>query len=168
MMKRGRLSLAITAILVTALGLGLAFGRCGAASAASASPGGPAIRFSEGTVVINCQGHPQVRPASFTLACADGNDWLGGLTWTSWTPRLASGFGTEYVNDCVAYCAVGKVRRSPVLVILWGNAALRGHPGTQRYTKITLLYPGPRPVNPGYATDAGSVTVTTSLPGRVA
>jgi hypothetical protein len=35
------------------------------------------------------------------LACADGNEYLSGLAWTSWGPRLASATGTEHVNDCV-------------------------------------------------------------------
>ncbi len=145
MMKRGRLSLVIAAVAVPALGLGLGLGLGGTASAALASPARTSM-FSEQTVVVNCLGTPQVRPGSFTLACADANDGLTGLSWTSWTSHLASGYGTEKVNDCNPNCAEGHFHSYPVLVIFWGDAGLRGHPGTQRYTNITLLYPGARPL----------------------
>jgi hypothetical protein len=155
MMKWGRLSLVIAAISVTGLALGLGLGLGGPASAASSAPGG---LFSERTVVINCQHRPQARPDSFTLACADGNSYLTKVSWTSWGPRLASGYGTEVSNDCQPYCAIGHFHSYPVLVVLWGNAALRGSPGTLRYTKITLIYTGARPKflngSPGTITDS--------------
>jgi hypothetical protein len=154
-MKRRRLSLAIAAISVTGLALGLGLGLGGPASAASPAPGG---LFSERTVVINCLGRAEVRPGSFTLACADGNNYLTKVSWTSWGPRLASGYGTEVINDCQPYCAIGHFHSYPVLVVLWGNAALRGSPGTLHYTKITLIYTGARPKffngSPGTVTDS--------------
>ena len=160
-MKRGRLSLAIAAVSVSALSLGLGLGLGGPASAAATSRGSaPAVTglFAERTVVISCLGRPEARPRGFTLACADGNDYLTGLSWTSWTPRLASGYGTQVVNDCLPYCAVGHFHSYPVLVVLWGRAARRGNPGTLRYTKITLIYTGARPkVLGGYP---GTVTET--------
>ena len=177
-MKRRRLSLVIAAIFAVALGLGVS----GAVSAASAAtgpaatgPAAPALApqssapptpgvYSENTVVINCQGHPQTRPGKFTLACADGNDYLTALSWTSWTPKLASGYGTQEENDCIPYCAAGHFHAYPVLVVLWDTAALRGSPGTVRYTKITLIYPGARPrVYNGHKYVEGPQTVTMSL-----
>ena len=159
-MRRGRLSLAIAAICVPALAAGLGLGVGGPASAAS-SPRGPAAvtnLFSERMVVLNCLSRPEARPGSFTLACADGNDYLTGLSWTSWSPRLASGYGTQVINDCLPYCAAGHFHRYPVLVVLWGSAALRGNPGTLRYTKTTLIYSGARPKvfngYPGTVTDS--------------
>ena len=121
-------------------------GDCGSAAASPGSAPAATRLFTERTVVINCLGRTQVRPGSFTLACADGNDYLTGLSWTSWTPRLASGYGTQVVNDCLPYCAAGHFHRYPVLVVLWGRAALRGNPGTLRYTKTTLIYTGSRPM----------------------
>jgi hypothetical protein len=163
MMKRGRLSLVIAAISVPGLALGLGLGLGGPASAAATSRGSAAAvtsLFAERMVVISCLGRPEARPDSFTLACADGNDYLTGLSWTSWTPRLASGYATQVVNDCVPYCAAGHFHSYPVLVVLWGSAARRGNPGTLRYTKITLIYPGARPkVLGGYP---GTVTDTLS------
>jgi len=175
-MKRRRLPLVIAAIFALALGLGVsgAASAAPAASAASAAPAGPAARalaaqspalYSETTVVINCQGHAQTRPGSFTLACADDNDYLSGLSWTSWTPKLASGYGTQHENDCIPYCAAGHFHSYPVLVVLWGTAAVHGSPGTVRYTTITLLYTGARPeVYNGHKYVEGPATVTMSLP----
>jgi hypothetical protein len=171
-MKRRRLSLVIAAIFALALGLGL-----GVSGAVSAAPAAPAVAsqslappvlppYSEATVVINCQGHAQTRPGSFTLACADDNDYLTGLSWTSWTPKLASGYGTQHENDCIPYCAAGHFHSYPVLVVLWGTAALQGSPGTVRYTTITLLYTGARPeVYNGHKYVEGPATVTMSLWG---
>jgi hypothetical protein len=171
-MKRRRLSLVIAAIFALALGLGVS----GAVSAAPTGPAAPALAsqnsppptptvYSELTVVINCQGHAQTRPGSFTLACADGNDYLTGLSWASWTPKLASGYGTQHENDCIPYCAAGHFHTYPVLVVLWGTAGLRGSPGIARYTTITLLYTGARPeVYNGHKYVEGPATVTMSLP----
>ena len=167
-MKRGRLTSAIVAaISVLALGLGLGLSLDGAASAAPTaprSPGSPAKaisanQYSERTVVINCQGQPQVRPGSFTLACADGNEYLSDLSWTSWTPGLASATGMQAVNDCVPYCAAGHFHRYPVDVVLWRPEA--AGPSSQRYTSITLLYPG---VHPAYTGNRRPVTTSMTLP----
>ena len=151
-MKRGRLTAAVIAtISVPALGLGLGLGAGALNSAAQASSrissaGAVFARhFSEKPVVSDCQGQPQTRPARLTLSCADGNDYLTGLAWTSWTAGLASGTGVQEVNDCLPYCAVGHFHAYPVDVIFWGGASLPGHPGSQRYTSVTLLYPGARP-----------------------
>jgi hypothetical protein len=142
-MRRRRLALAIAAISAPALAAGLALG--GSASAAPASHGSATSMYSERTVVISCLSRPEVKPSTFTLACADGNDYLTGLSWTSWTPQLASGYGTQEVNDCLPYCAAGHFHSYPVRITLHGSAAVRGYPGTVRYTTMTLTYPGARP-----------------------
>ena len=148
--RRRLVPAAAAGICVVALGLGLN-------GAASASPAG---RFSVRTVVLNCLGHPQVRPGRFTLACADANDYLTGLAWRSWGPRLASATGVQAVNDCVPYCAAGHFHRYPVDVVLWHPAA--AGPGSQRYTSITLLYPG---AHPAYTGSRRPVTTSMTLPG---
>jgi hypothetical protein len=151
MKRRLRSSAIIAAISVPALGLGLglglglSLGLGGAASAAPQAASTAVSHFSERTVVVNCQGRPQVRPGDFTLACGDGNDYLTGLSWTSWTAGLASATGVQEENDCIPYCAAGHFHGYPVDVVFWGSAALKSDPGTQRYTKVTLLYPGVRP-----------------------
>jgi hypothetical protein len=139
-MKRGRLTAAvITAIAVPALGLGLGLGAGALASAAQASSrtssaGAVFVRhFSEQPIVVDCQGQPQLRPGKL------------GLSWTSWTAGLASATGVQEVNDCLPYCAAGHFHGYPVDVIFWGGTSLHGHPGGQRYTSVTLLYPSTRP-----------------------
>ena len=147
--RRRLVPAAAAGICVAALGLGLN-------GAASASPAG---RFSVRTVVLNCLGHPQVRPGRFTLACADANDYLTGLAWKSWGPKLASATGVQALNDCVPYCAAGHFHRYPVDVVLWHPAA--AGPGSQRYTSITLLYPG---AHPAYTGSRRPVTTSMTLP----
>jgi hypothetical protein len=148
--RRRLISAAATGICALALGLGLN----GAASATTSSAG----KFSERTVVLNCQGHAQVRPGHFTLACADFNDYLTGLTWKSWGPKLASATGVQALNDCVPYCAAGHFHRYRVNVVLWRPAA--AGPGSQRYTSITLLYPG---AHPAYVGSRRPVTTSMTL-----
>ena len=164
-MKRGRLSLAIGAFSIPALGLTLGLGL--SAVTAHASTGAhPGALYSERIVVLNCLGKSQVRPASFILACADGNDYLTRLSWTSWSSHLASASGIQEENDCIPYCAAGHFHAYPVDVIFWGSAALHGEPGTQRYTTVTLLYPGARPqIYNGHRYVRGPDTVTMSLWG---
>jgi hypothetical protein len=147
--RRRLVPAAAAGICVAALGLGLN-------GAASASPAG---RFSVRTVVLNCLGHPQVRPGRFTLACADANDYLTGLAWKSWGPKLATATGVQALNDCVPYCAAGHFHRYPVDVVLWHPAA--AGPGSQRYTSITLLYPG---AHPAYVGSRRPVTSSMTLP----
>ncbi|HLI39075.1 MAG TPA: hypothetical protein VKV80_17305 [Streptosporangiaceae bacterium] len=139
------------ALAVPALALGLTAAAAGntAAGHAAARHGRAALTAkaasSTRTVVVSCPGKAQVRPGGFVLACADGNDYLTGLSWTSWTPDLASAKGTEHLNDCTPDCAQGKFHTYPALTVLWGGAAVSHHPGEKRYTEITLLYPGARP-----------------------
>jgi hypothetical protein len=136
-MKRGYLTAA--AIVIAALGVGVGLG------VANSKASSPAVSSPPPAVVMDCAGQPAVRPRKLTLACADGNDYLTGLSWASWGQALASATGVQEENDCVPYCAAGHFHGYPVLVVLWRDATVTGHPGQQRYTRITLLYPGARP-----------------------
>ena len=151
-MKRGPIALAIlAAIAASVLGLTLASG-----SSASATPK-PGVR----PVVINCLGKPQVKPHEIVLACADGNSYLTGLAWTNWTQKLASASATLVQNDCVPYCAMGHFHRYPALVVLRGAASYQHG---QRYTEITVTFPGPRPpVYNGQQSLAGPRSYTSAL-----
>ena len=146
-MKRGRLITA-TAAAISIPALGLAVGALtSAAQAASRAPASARHLYSEQAVAVNCQARAQVRPSTFTLACADANDNLAHLSWASWSPGMASATGVQEENDCVPDCAAGQFRGYPVDVVFWGTGAVHGQPGSQRYTEVTLLYPGARPAH---------------------
>jgi hypothetical protein len=150
-----RIRTAMAAPLALAgLGLGLGPGLAAPASAGVVTAQAAHSR----PVVIDCENKAVTDPRSFVLACADGNDALAGMSWTSWTPKLASGYGTEQLNDCQPNCASGHFRNYPVLVVFWGGAAVKGHPDETRYTTYTLIYPGARP--PHYSLVNGKVVIT--------
>ncbi len=141
-MKR-RLVITVLALVVPALAItGLTLGLAGSAHAiptrASVTPAQ--------TVVFDCPGqHALVRPKTFILTCADANSQLDNLSWTSWTPGLASATGMLEVNDCTPYCAAGHFHSYPAIVIFWGSQAVKNHPGERCYTMMTQILTGTRP-----------------------
>jgi hypothetical protein len=142
---------------------GLAFGLAG--SARASSTGVASVR----TVVAGCPGRPAplVKPGTFIVSCADANSSLGQLSWTSWTPGLASATGTLEDNDCTPYCAAGHFHAYPAVVVLWGDAAVKNHPGEHAYTQMTLILTGPRPRSYDYLTRTwvtAPATQTSALP----
>jgi hypothetical protein len=96
-------------------------------------------------VLFDCNSGPEVKPASYIAFCADDGAGLQNLHWTSWTPKLASGYGTLYENDCIPYCAAGHFHYYPALVVLWGSATVKGHPAERSYQWLTLIFTGKRP-----------------------
>lgn len=96
-------------------------------------------------VVLNCANKPVTQPANWTPFCADYGIYFKNTHWTSWTSHLASGYGTIVENDNYPNHAKGKIYRVTGLVTLWGSAAVKGHPGDDTYTKMTLIFPGQRP-----------------------
>jgi len=146
---------------MAALGLSLALaGPAGAAPApAAATTHAGSVAAAARYVVLNCLDKAQVKPGTITLACADGGAGLKDLHWTSWTPELASAYGTEWQNDCKPSCAQGHVHYYPVVAMLWGSATVTGHPGELRYTKATLSYPKGRPAV--YVTSCSGKVVAT-------
>jgi hypothetical protein len=139
-MKRARLSALIIAVLaITGLTLGLA------GSSAHATIARPAVSAAR-SVVFDCPGQAAlVRPKTFILTCADGNALFGKLSWTSWTPGLASATGKLVLNDCVPYCAAGHFHSYPAIVVLWGSKVVKNHQGERCYTMATEILTGPRP-----------------------
>ena len=126
----------------------------GGGSAAVASSGPPATAHATAStqsaatapkyVVLDCSLKPVVAPPTFTIACADAGMGVQDLHWTSWTPKLASGYGTFWENDCTPSCADGHVHYYPSREVLWGSAAVQGHPADRRYTKLTVIFTGKR------------------------
>jgi hypothetical protein len=160
-MTRGRL-LSATLLALPALGLGLGL------SASQAHATAHADSYSEQPVVFDCPGSGDkalVRPGQYIFACADDGDFLAGLHWLNWSPGFAVATGKQEVNDCTPYCYDGHFRSYPVYVMFWGGAAVPGHPGEQRYTEVTMVYPGARP--PHYQNGhqvEGPITTTGPLP----
>ncbi|MHB1596431.1 MAG: hypothetical protein ACYCO9_09735 [Streptosporangiaceae bacterium] len=112
----------------------------GGGSAALASAGQPArpARY----MVLNCSNKLVVAPRALTMACADAGDGLQRLHWTSWTSHMATAYGTFYENNCKPSCANGHIYDYPSRAVLWGSAAVKGHPGWRRYTRLTLIFTG--------------------------
>ncbi len=138
---------AAAGLAVAALGVALGLpgpagpGTASADAVTRAGSAAGAARF----VVLDCTGQAQVKPGTITLACADNGIGLTHLHWTSWTPELASAYGTEWRNDCKPNCAAGHIHHYPVRAMLWGSATVQGHPAERRYTEATLSYPKGRP-----------------------
>lgn len=95
------------------------------------------------TVVVDCAGHDQVRPAQFTLTCADGNSQLQRGHWQRWDVS-AYGAATWWVNDCLPTCYQGHAHRFAALAVLWRSRPLPGHAGEHYFTRLTVLLPGKR------------------------
>jgi hypothetical protein len=157
-MRRARLG----AMVISLLGIGLlTFSLAGPVRAAAAHPAARSTGPIQ-TVVLDCPGVPAlVRPKNYILTCADGYIQLQKLSWTSWTPGLASATGTLVKNTCTPSCVAGHFHSYPVLVVLWGRAAVKNHPGQQCYTRMTLIYPGARPQG---ASQTETISLPTSLP----
>ncbi len=100
---------------------------------------------SSDPVLVDCASQPQVRPGSFLLACGDGNSRLVALHWPRWDASGAVGRGTNAVNDCDPYCAVGAFHSYPVTVRLSGPEPWAADPGEQHFTRMTLTYTDGRP-----------------------
>jgi hypothetical protein len=140
----------MTAILLPVLAaIGIVTGTAVAATGQHATAGAVSVhaapaRPAAKPVVFNCT-KAQVRPGSFTLTCADGNDYLSHLSWSSWSASSASGTGTNLVNDCTPYCAAGKFHSYPADVKFWRAEPVPGHPGQRYFSRVTLHFPGARP-----------------------
>jgi hypothetical protein len=148
-MNGGRFTTVASGFAVTALGLSLGLPGCAGAAtapAAAVTRAGSAAGAPQ-YVVLNCmdKDKAQVKPGTIYLACADNGIGLTHLHWTSWTPELASAYGTEWQNDCKPSCAQGHVHNYPVVAVLWGSATVTGHPGERRYTEATLSHTEGRP-----------------------
>jgi len=146
-MNRGRFTTIASGFAIAALGLSLGLaGRAGPARtpAAALTRAGSAAAAPQ-YVVLNCMDKTQVKPGTISLACADNGLGLTHLHWTSWTPELASAYGTEWENDCKPNCAQGHFHYYPVVAVLWGSATVKGHPGQRRYTQATISYTKERP-----------------------
>ncbi len=142
---RGKISIAAGLGAVALAGGVPALTAAATATAATATPARARPAAPRGDVLVNCTGRAQVRPGSYVLTCADGNDYLAGLRWVSWSGGAAFGRGTEHVNDCVPNCAQGHFHAYPVLVTAWRAVPRPGHAGQRYFSRLTDIYTGKRP-----------------------
>ncbi len=67
-----------------------------------------------------------IRPTTIFFGCATSNDYMGPISWYSWTPTTAIGSGTHNINDCQPDCAGGTYSKFPVEVQLSNPGYLDG------------------------------------------
>lgn len=167
-MKNRPVRLRIMALVVALCGMVATVAVAGTVSASTTAPGHlsrPAVTAAAASkvpVVIACFRHGQVRPRRYVLACGDGNEYLAGLRWSSWTSH-AFGSGTHAFNDCVPFCARGHFHSFRVLVVLWRAEPRPGHAGERYFTRFTLIYTGKRSYRAGGRVHHLPVTSTRSL-----
>jgi len=125
----------------------IATAACGAA--ASAATQVPQQAVASLPVVVNCSMKTQVRPGAFTLACADGNAYVGGMSWTAWGSSSALASGKYSFNDCIPNCLSGHGHTFSGLVVLWGVKALPNHAGVRYFTEMTIIITGSRSYTAG-------------------
>jgi hypothetical protein len=118
------------------------------ASAATAGPR-PSPPVSSIPVVISCGMKVQIRPGSFTLACADRNAYVSGLSWSTWGPVAALASGTSTFNDCTPNCLSGHSHTFPALVVLWRPQPWPSRVGVRYFTRMTIIYTGNRSYTAG-------------------
>jgi hypothetical protein len=144
LLRRGQVA---AAVAVSAGAIALAgIMPASAATTSAAHPVRPASTdWVHAVVLVNCQHHGVVLPRTFILTCADANDVLTNLSWVSWR-TVAFGSGIERINTCVPNCAAGHFHSYRALITLWRVRA-RGHgTGQFKFTRLTEIYPGARPL----------------------
>jgi len=146
-MKRLHLrpSLVLLASVVALAGLALGLTGSARAQSTAIAP----VRM----VAFDCPGQsaPLVKPKTFILTCADANSDLGKLSWTSWTPGLASATGKLEVNDCTPYCAAGHMHMYQAVIVASGTQRCPGD--IAAYSRVTIAFVGPSPYPKGTVAD---------------
>jgi hypothetical protein len=100
-------------VLMGALSL-VAVTSCAAIDAVAIPAGASSARVA----VQPCTGKGEVRPATFIIACGDGNSYLTKLKWSAWGSSTARADGVFTINNCDPYCAAGKFVSSEAAVTL--------------------------------------------------
>lgn len=113
------------------------------AAPASAKP--PAPAGAQVVLVNPCPpGQGQVKPSNYNIGCMPSQQFVSGLSWTSWK-SVAFGRGTLKVNNCIPSCAGGKYIKFPILVVLWRARPWPHHAGRQYFSRLTWIFTGKRP-----------------------
>ncbi|HWF81067.1 MAG TPA: hypothetical protein VN695_10825 [Streptosporangiaceae bacterium] len=114
------------------------------AGPASAKPAAPAS--SRPVVLVNPCNTNQglVKPSTYDNGCMPSQEFVSGLSWTSWT-STAFGSGTLKVNNCNPSCAMGRYIKFPILVVLWRSQPWPHHAGRKYFSRLTWIFTGKRP-----------------------
>jgi hypothetical protein len=126
-----RIAALVTTLALAALGFG---------TAAALATGGAShvlLRSCPGTVA-------KFEPASFVVACGDGNLAVVKARWATWTTRSASGHGTVKANNCKPDCASGHFLSYPAMLGLSKPKTCKG--SVRIWSRLALRFPGKRPV----------------------
>ena len=107
---------------------------------------GSASAAASPVVLVGCHGGGLVRPHVYDIRCMPSNEFVGGLSWTSWR-AVAFGSGALRVNNCTpsSSCGPSKFTRYPILVVLWRAAPWPHHPGRAYFSRLTWIFTGVRP-----------------------
>ena len=63
--------------------------------------------LSEDVYTFVCEIPEQQKPELIYFACADGNNGIGKIEWSTWEATGATGVGQYFANDCQPDCANG-------------------------------------------------------------
>jgi hypothetical protein len=85
------------------------------------------------------------RPKALTLACADANTVLRGLSWSSFGGATAQAKGTLELNKCEPNCAAGKFSKYPIKATASGTRTCKG--GLRVYSRLSLRFTGKSPAS---------------------
>ncbi len=97
----------------------------------------------------DCQGKPQVRPATVLFACADGNFSAEKLAWSGWGKSTTTATGVAQSNDCTPNCAAGHMHSYRIRVIVSGKESCPG--GRPAYSTVTFAWLGANPGGSPYS-----------------
>ena len=77
----------------------------------------PAFESSSDVYTWDCE-YPEIKPEAITFTCADGGQYVDGISWSSWGKDGAQGTGEYHANTCDPNCAEGEFLSSEVEVTL--------------------------------------------------
>ena len=63
--------------------------------------------LSEDVYTFVCEIPGQQKPELIYFTCADGNNGIGKIEWSTWEASGATGVGEYFANDCDPDCATG-------------------------------------------------------------
>jgi hypothetical protein len=95
------------------------------------------------TVFTGCSHQAQLRPVQIVFACADGNFYVNGMSWTHWGTADAEGTGVGHLNDCTPYCAAGHFHAYKLSVRL--SRPVVCVKGRREFSRIGWRFTGAKP-----------------------